>query len=127
MPPYPDQAVPPVTINQYFVPEMARPTSREYAPGAQETVPAGQSGLRNDDADATPDRASEDQVLFFIALKDSTIYTAVVAYYVEDGTLHYINYGGKHNQVSLDLVDRDLTAKLNRARQVEFRLPPVAK
>src|SRR5437016_8525205 len=127
MPPYPDQAVPPVTINQYFVPEMARPTSREYAPGAQETVPAGQSGLRNDDADATPDRASEDQVLFFIALKDSTIYTAVVAYYVEDGTLHYINYGGKHNQVSLDLVDRDLTAKLNRARQVEFRLPPAAK
>ena len=126
MPPNAAQAAPPVIINQYFLPETARPTSRESAPGAQETAPAGQSGSRTD-PDATPAPAPEDQVLFFIALKDSTIYTAVVAYYVEDGTLHYINYGGKHNQVSLDLVDRDLTAKLNRARQVEFRLPPAAK
>jgi hypothetical protein len=29
-----------------------------------------------------------------------------------------------HNQVSLDLVDRELSDRLNRERQVDFRLPP---
>jgi len=66
---------------------------------------------------------ADDQVVFFVALKDSSVYTAL-AYWVEDSTLHYINSQGKHNQVSLDLVDRSTSAKLNEGRKVEFRLPP---
>ncbi len=63
-----------------------------------------------------------DQVLFFIALKDASVYTAA-AYWVEDGTLHYITPQGRHNQVSLDLVDRETSARLNQGRKVDFRLP----
>jgi hypothetical protein len=55
-------------------------------------------------------------------LKDSSVYSAV-AYWVEGETLHYITTQGKHNQVSLSLVDRNLSEMLNRGRKVEFRLP----
>jgi hypothetical protein len=42
---------------------------------------------------------------------------------VQSETLHYISSQGGHNMVSLDLVDRDLSAKLNRGGRVEFVLP----
>jgi hypothetical protein len=107
-------ASPPVTINQNFAPpagagpEAASPGSNVQiyrAPAAQPSAP--------------PD----DQVLFFIALKDSSVYTAS-AYWVEDGTLHYVTPQGRHNQVSLDLVDRGVSARLNGGRNIDFRLPP---
>jgi hypothetical protein len=59
--------------------------------------------------------------MWFIALKDGWVYTAS-EYWVENGTLHYLTKGGKHNQVSLELVDRQTSAKLNKDR--DFRLPP---
>jgi hypothetical protein len=43
---------------------------------------------------------------------------------VEGETLHYVTNQNTHNQVSLDLVDRELSDRLNRERQVDFRLPP---
>jgi hypothetical protein len=63
-------------------------------------------------------------VQFFIALKDGLVVIAI-AYWVEDGTLHYISSGGTHNQVSLELVDRQTSMKLNSSgvRGVEFALP----
>jgi hypothetical protein len=70
--------------------------------------------------------AREDQLdrfQVFIALKDSRVYTAV-AYWVQGETLHYITPGGIHNQVSLDLVDRKLSARLNAGRLVELALAP---
>jgi hypothetical protein len=57
-----------------------------------------------------------------IAFKDHTIYSAV-AYYVEGDTLHYFTEGNVHNQVSVSLVDRQLTEQLNRERNVDVRLP----
>jgi hypothetical protein len=102
----PQQPNPPVTINQYG-PEGARQTG-----GAE--PPSGDAQMYQ----PRPD----DQVMFFIALKDSSVYTAV-AYWVEDGTLHYITPEGRHNQVSIDLVDRRTSATLNEGRKVEFRLP----
>jgi hypothetical protein len=60
-------------------------------------------------------------MVFLIALKDGSVYMAV-AYWIEDSTLHYITPQGKHNQVSLPLVDRHLSQKLNQGRS-EFRLP----
>jgi hypothetical protein len=64
----------------------------------------------------------EDPMMFFVALKDGWIYTAT-AYWVQGKTLHYITTQGEHNQVSLDLVDRQTSAKLNEGRRVELRLP----
>jgi endonuclease YncB( thermonuclease family) len=67
-----------------------------------------------------------ENVTFLIALKDSSVYTAV-AYWVEGDTLHYITPQGRHNQVSLELVDRALSEKLNQGRKVEFKLPTSGK
>ena len=57
-----------------------------------------------------------------IAYKDHTIYSAV-AYWVEGDTLHYFTTGATHNQVSLALVDRDLTQRLNEELGNNLQLP----
>jgi len=59
---------------------------------------------------------------YYIALKDHHVYLAV-AYWVEGDTLHYFLPGNTHNQVSLSLVDYDLTQRLNRESDAEVRLP----
>ncbi len=108
--PPPDQpANPPVAINQDFGPESqpgeGRPTIQSYsAPSAPRPEP------------------SEDQPLFFIGLTDNSVYTAV-AYWVEGGTLNYITPQGRHNQVSLSLIDRETTGRLNRGSKFQLHLP----
>jgi hypothetical protein len=59
---------------------------------------------------------------YLIAFKDHTIYSAV-AYWVEGDTLHYFTTGATHNQVSLSLVDRDLTLRLNQEAGNNMQLP----
>jgi hypothetical protein len=59
---------------------------------------------------------------YLIAYKDHTIYSAV-AYWVEGDTLHYFTTGATHNQVSLSLVDRDLTQRLNEELGNNLQLP----
>jgi len=59
---------------------------------------------------------------YLIAFKDHSIYSAF-AYWVEADTLHYVTPQRVHNQVSINLVDRDLTDKLNRDRQLQVKLP----
>lgn len=104
----PDQpANPPVVINQNFGPQPGeeRPTIQSYsAPSAPRPEP------------------SEEQPLFFIGLTDNSVYTAV-AYWVEGGTLNYITPQGRHNQVSLSLIDRETTARLNRGSKFQLHLP----
>jgi hypothetical protein len=108
---------PQVVINQNFTPDPpARPVVREYSTDAD--------GVRIYEV-PTPNRsastAAEPKTLL-IALKDQTIYAAT-SVWVEGNTLHYMNMQGVHNQVSGDLIDRDLTMRLNRERSAEFRLP----
>jgi hypothetical protein len=107
----PQQTGPAVTINQ------------GAPPAGDSAAPSGGNVQSYQAPTEERPEPSDDQVLFFIALKDSSVYTAV-AYWIEDGTLHYITPRGKHNQVSLGLVDRETSAKLNQGRKVEFRLPP---
>ena len=59
---------------------------------------------------------------YLLAFKDHTVYSAV-AYWFEGDTLHYFTAGNTHNQVSLSLVDRDLTQRLNQESGLEVRLP----
>jgi len=112
----PPQQAPPVIINQYFGTD-AGPTLVRESASERETVHTYQVPVR------TPSEPPADRVTFLIALKDSSVYSAL-AYWIEGETLHYITTQGKHNQVSLELVDREVSEKLNRGRQVEFRLPP---
>lgn len=57
-----------------------------------------------------------------IALDNGWIYAAV-AYWVDSETLHYITTRGDHNQVSLNLVNREISARLNKDSQIAFVLP----
>lgn len=108
-PPPSSQEQPPVVIiNQYFrdggpVEPEPQPTAAAPAPAPQ----AQQDDLRN---------------VFLIAMKDYTIYAAS-AYWVEENTLNYITIQGSQNSASLDLVDRELSQRLNRDRKVAFGLP----
>jgi hypothetical protein len=109
----PQQPPPPVIINQYL-----------SDPGQAAVLPPSSPPVQVYDAPAAvrpeplePQRPSS----YFIALKDGWVYTAS-EYWVEGGTLHYITVHGRHNQVSLNLVDRQTSARLNRGR--DFQLPP---
>ena len=59
---------------------------------------------------------------FLIAFKDHTIYSAV-AYWADGETLHYFTTGNTHNQVSVSLIDRELTERLNKELGMDFKLP----
>jgi len=59
---------------------------------------------------------------YLLAFKDHSIYSAV-GYWVDGDTLHYITTGNVHNQVSLSLVDRDLTVHLNKGHGMQVNLP----
>jgi hypothetical protein len=80
------------------------------APQAVATQPAGETA------------AGSEPAHYLIAFKDHTIYSAV-AYWVEGNTLHYFTTGNTHNQVSLALVDRELTDRLNRESGANLQLP----
>ena len=105
---YPPQPAP-VIINQYGPADpsaAARP--RIYEP-----------------ADAAPDVSTaptQEPPHYLLAFKDHTIYSAV-AYWVDGETLHYFTSGNTHNQASLSLIDRDLTARLNQEAGMEVKLP----
>lgn len=73
---------------------------------------------------ASPDQSSAfvPASYYLIAYKDHTIYSAV-AYWVEGDTLHYFTTGATHNQVSLALVDKDLTQRLNEELGNNLQLP----
>jgi hypothetical protein len=63
-----------------------------------------------------------DSTRYLLAFKDHTIYSAV-AYWADGDTLHYFTTGNTHNQVSLSLIDRELTERLNRELGIDFKLP----
>jgi hypothetical protein len=131
--------LPSVVINQNFVPPQANPQVREYTgpPQPQQTQPEQpqqpqqQSGLKlyeappsHPYADAAVQRASasDQPTIYLIALRDHTVVQAL-GYWMEGNTLHYVSAEHTLNQVSIDLVDRDLSQRLNDERHLDFRLP----
>ena len=106
----PDQnvapAVPDVIVNPDYRPDTTHSTLHvyTYTPGDQSLPPA------------------RPQVYFLIAMRDHTIYAAI-AYWLDRGTLNYIDRQGAQHQVALDQVDRDFSSQLNRERHVDFGLP----
>jgi hypothetical protein len=110
---------PDAVINQNFVPEHATPVIHEYGDDTSS------DGVRIYDAPGREpaDSSAQDEVDYFlIAFKDHSIYSAF-AYWVEGETLHYVTAQRVHNQASLSLVDRELTAKLNRNHTIQVMLP----
>ncbi len=115
---------PPVIINQYF--GTSGPQGVETQPGATDSNSAT-SGLRHYQAPIPsfkPPEPAEDAepTVYLIAYKNHSIYPAL-GYWMEDDTLHYITLEGSHNRASLELIDVEMSNRLNRERDIDFRLP----
>jgi len=123
------QGIPSVVINQNFVPPQANPQVREYN-GDQQQQPDQSSGLRlyqappshpYADSQARPANSGQ-PTIYLIAFRDHSIVQAL-GYWMQGNTLHYVSAEQTLNQVSIDLVDRDLSQRLNDERGLDFRLP----
>jgi len=143
---YSDQQAPPiintntapsVVINQGYVPPQANPQVRDYG-----DAPDPQAGMRvyqnsshpyDDPAASQPGPAlrtrvvnSDQPTIYLIAFRDHSIVQAL-GYWMEGPTLHYVSVEHSLNQASMDLIDRDLSQRLNDERGVEFKIPPVSR
>jgi hypothetical protein len=126
---------PSVVINQSFVAPQANPVVRDYGAdtsGDQSSLRIYQVPSSRQLAEAAqavappPQRQASDgdqATLYLIAFKDHNIIQAL-GYWMEGATLHYVTVDHALNQVSLDLIDRDLSQRLNSERSIEFKLPP---
>jgi hypothetical protein len=63
-----------------------------------------------------------EDTLFLLAMKDGTI-RAVLAYWLEGATVHYVTMDHEQKQTPLSSLDHGLSERLNRERNVTFRLP----
>jgi hypothetical protein len=117
-----------VVINQTFIPDHATPMVREYGGGSDLNAQDPSSGLRVYEGPKPPvpnvRNSDELPTIYLIAMKDHTIVQAL-GYWVENGALHYVSAEHTVNQASMDLIDRDLTQRLNDERNVEFKLPKI--
>ena len=123
--------LPSVVINQNFVPPQANPQVRDYT-GDQQPQQQDQSGMKlyqappshpyADAAAAQRATAGDQPTIYLIALRDHTIVQAL-GYWMDGSTLHYVSAEHTLNQLSIDLVDRDLSQRLNDERGLDFRLP----
>jgi hypothetical protein len=125
-------AAPSVVINQTFIPDRAQPIVRDYSEGPPDQQQSGMhiyEGLRTQPQpdpralQAGPNPASDLPTLYLIGFKNGNIVQAL-GYWVEGNTLNYVSAEHTVNQASLDLIDRQLSQRLNDERSVEFRLPP---
>jgi hypothetical protein len=63
-----------------------------------------------------------EEPLFLLAMNDGTI-RAVLAYWVDGTTVHYVTMDHMQKQTPLGSLDRGLSERLNRERNVTFSLP----
>jgi hypothetical protein len=128
--------MPSVVVNQNFVPDRANPVIRNY--GDDQPPPDSSGGMKL--YQTPPTRPYADQAppsttgvrrqpgpdpqptIYLLAFKDHNIVPAL-GYWMEGNTLHYVSVEHSLNQASFDLIDRDLSQRLNEERGVEFRLP----
>jgi hypothetical protein len=123
----PPQQTPGVVINQNFVPEHANPVVQEVPDSEEQSGPdvyqaPGPPPVEPGSAENSAPPESDDPIIYLIAFRDRTIVPAL-AYWVEGNTLKYVNMDRGINQATLDLLDRDLSKRLNQQRNVEFHLP----
>jgi len=108
---------PPVVINQNFIPDFGNRVNEPEDPAARINEPP--PPLRQRPA---PVAQNDDQAtIYLIALKNGTVYTAI-GFGVIENTLTYTAPNGSSSRVSMDDVDRPLSERLNRERNVQFNL-----
>jgi hypothetical protein len=109
---------PPVLINQSLgpAPESPQPGPSNSKDGAQAFVKARCKAIELQAADEGR------PTIYLLAFKDHRIVQAF-GYWMEVGTLHYVSVEYGLNQVSLNLIDRNLSQRLNDERGIAFSLP----
>ncbi|MGA7237909.1 MAG: hypothetical protein WBY44_19645 [Bryobacteraceae bacterium] len=122
---YDPQQLPPPVPAPFAQPLVAPAPQPEAAAFDARLAPCGRAPAPDPPPTAPIARpaAHDDPPSFYIAMKDGWVYQAR-AYWVDKDTLHYLTANGRHNQVSLGLVNRDISKRLNAKRADEFYLPP---
>jgi hypothetical protein len=72
---------------------------------------------------APVNKAKSEQPVTLLQLRDGSMY-GLVAYWVEDGQLHYTTTYGGQNSLELDRIDLEKTVQLNAERGIQFVLHP---
>jgi hypothetical protein len=115
----------PIIINQYFsgpAPGQTAATApAQTSNGPAANITGTPNRTTNTGAAGPGDPIGSPQNYYLIAYKNHEIY-AVLAYWVEDRTLHYVTTQNTHNQASIDLIDIPFTKSLNQDRQVPFSI-----
>jgi len=100
-----------------------------YAPSASYSYPSAPASppvVINNYPEAAPrlePQASAYQPpIYSIAFRDHRI-IHVLAYWVVDGTLHYVTRDHEMREIPLSEIDRSFSEQINRDRGVDFRLP----
>lgn len=108
---------PTVAIHQYLGP----PPSAGQATGSglDQALP----GITPQTAFSLPGDNHDQPSVYLVAFKDHSVVQAL-GYWMELGTLHYVSVNYSVNQVTLDLIDRETSRRLNAERGIDFRLPP---
>jgi hypothetical protein len=109
-------------------PQQATPVMIQVGPDGQYTTTGPRQPMPIYQVQRQPETVDEPEPAntstpYLLAFKDHTILSAV-AYWADGETLHYFTTGSTHNQVSISLLDRELTERLNRELGTDFKLPP---
>ena len=96
--------------------EHANPNLRQYDEYGQEVRQSPPGAMPRGGESAAGGNGSP---IYLIAFRDQSIH-AVVAYWVDGRTLHYVTQQHEERQASIDTIDRDLSLRLNRERHVPF-------
>jgi len=114
---------PPVVINQNFIPDAAgNRVNEQEDPAARPNEPPPPPPPLRQRPNPAPAAQNDDQAtIYLIALKNGTVYTAI-GFGVIENTLTYTAPNGSSSRVSMDDVDRPLSERLNRERNVQFNL-----
>ena len=73
-----------------------------------------------------PQSRQNEQPLYLLAFHDGII-RAVLAYWVDGTTVHYVTMDHEQKQTPLSSLDRSLSERLNQERAVTFSLPAPAR
>jgi len=97
-----------------------------YAPAAPPVPDPPAPALRQYPAPAQPSLAPQSQKyeepLYLLAMHDGTI-RAVLAYWADGSSVRYVTMDHEQKQAPLSSIDRSLSERLNRERNVSFKLP----
>ena len=122
----PAPSAPPVVINQTFVAGGSDNSAPQTPAGPDVTsfiAPPASTDATTPRASSNPNAPSSNgPPLYLIALKGGAVQTAV-AYWYEDGAVHYVAPDHSVHDAPISSLDPDLSTRLNGERGIDFHPP----